>query len=543
MREKSITENAAVVAFMTFISRIGGLIREMLLANYFGAGVVKSAFDVAYRIPNLFRRLFGEGALSGALIPIYTEILHTKGKKEADALASAVCGVVTFGLGVVSILGILLSYPLAIYLSAHFGEGNKWAAILPLLRIMLPYAPLICLAALIMGVLNSLKSFAISALAPAFQNLCCIIALLCVCPFIPAEGDLRIKVVSWSILVSGIVQVAVQIPALRRNGVPLRLAFFAFNTPGLKRVFTLMLPMALSAGVYQINVFCDSILAMHAGSWGPSVLGYSERIIYLPQAVCGTAFATVILPTLSTFFAQNDLANFKGSLEKTTRNVITFTMAATGGIIALAVPVVSVIYEWGAFDAQSTTRTANALIAYGAGLTAAAVHKIIINAFYAIKDSRTTMIVNTIVVVLNLGLNLFFIWILPPELKPVGIAIATSITSFLGCAALMVIMQHRTVDGKPLLELGSIIRVSLQTLVAAIIMGFAIYFANGYANTLLSSLMPAKLATILSLCLSVPLGVAIYAGIVRLICPSAWYDVLSELLSSRRFANRRKSTK
>ena len=250
MRNGNIAKNAVIVGFMTFLSRVGGLIREVLMAHYFGGGLEKSAFDVAYRIPNLFRRLFGEGALSAALIPVYTETLEKEGKEEADRLASAVIGTVFAGLYVVSALGILATYPIAWCLA----PGNRWIPVMPLLRIMLPYAPLICLAALIMGVLNSLKSFALSALAPAFQNLFWIAALLLVCPFLPAEGPLRIETVSWSILISGVIQVLVQVPALRRHSVPLRMTFARTLSPGVKRVFKLTIPMALAAGVVQLNV-------------------------------------------------------------------------------------------------------------------------------------------------------------------------------------------------------------------------------------------------------------------------------------------------
>ncbi len=533
MKNTGIARNAAVVGFMTFISRVGGLIREVLMAHFFGAGVVKSAFDVAYRIPNLFRRLFGEGALSAALIPIYTETLAKEGKREADRLAAAVAGIMVATLGVVSVLGILLTYALVALLDLD----ERWVAIMPLLRIMLPYAPLICLAALVMGVLNSLKSFAVSALAPAFQNLCCIVALACICPFLPAEGPLRIEVVAWSILVSGVVQVAVQLPVLRRNGVPLSLAVPRLLPGGVRRVFTLMAPMALSAGVVQINVCLDSILAMKAGVWGPSALGYADRIVYLPLAIFGTAFSTVLLPTLSSFAANGDRESFSESFARSIRNATVVMAPASLGMVALAYPIISLIYETGAFDATSSRRTAAALVAYAAGLVPAGLHKMAVTAFYARKDSRTPVIVGTAGVVLNLAMNLFFIWVLPAELKPVGIAIATAISSTLSAGALLAILSRTRMGAERVFSFGSVARAAAASAAAAIAMALAcrwisdairaVFAAHGAATG-------AKLPLVAALAAAIPLGAALYFAILRIADASALRELLADFATRRR---------
>ena len=526
---KNIAKNAVVVGFMTFLSRVGGLIREVLMAHYFGGGLEKSAFDVAYRIPNLFRRLFGEGALSAALIPVYTETLEKEGKEEADRLASAVIGTMFAGLCVISALGILLTYPITRCLT----PDSRWIHVMPLLRIMLPYAPLICLAALIMGVLNSLKSFALSALAPAFQNLFWIATLVLVCPFLPAEGPLRIETVSWAILVSGVIQVLVQVPALRRHSVPLRMTFFRTLSPRVKRVFKLTIPMALAAGVVQLNVMLDTILALWAGEWGPSVLNYADRIVYLPLAIVGTAFATVLLPSLSSLWAAEDTEGFASALERTTRNVIAVMTPAAVGMIALAGPVIALIYQHGKFDEVSTVRTGGALVAYGAGLVAAGLHKIVVTAYYARKDTRTPIIVGTIGVALNLAMNLFFIWILPSEYKPIGIAIATSISSTISCTALMAILSRRR-DGTPLFSFASIRGVGLASVAAVIPMGIAVWWCSRATLSLLPPEFPAKIVATVRVAVGTAVGAVIYLGLFRLFCPSA----LAELAAD--FKHRRK---
>lgn len=533
MSGNGIAKNAAVVGFMTFISRIGGLIREILMARFFGAGVEKSAFDVAYRIPNLFRRLFGEGALSAALIPIYTETVATKGRKEADAIAAAVAGIVMAILAVACVAGILATYAIAGFL--HLDD--RWLRIMPLARIMFPYAPLICLAAIVMGVLNSLGSFAVSALAPAFQNLCCIVALAAICPFVPAEGPLRIEIVSWSIVVSGVVQVAVQLPELRRRGVPLSLILPLRPPEGVRRVFTLMLPMALSAGVVQINVCLDSVLAMKAGEWGPSVLGYADRIVYLPLAMFGTAFSTVLLPTLSSFAAVGDYRSFSDSFSRSLRNSIVVLVPASAAMIALAGLIVSLIYESGAFDIVSTARTAVALIAYSAGLVAAGGHKMAVTALYAMKDSRTPVIVGTCGVALNLAMNLFFIWILPAEFKPVGIAIATSISSFVAWSALLAILARRSGDECGLFAFSSIGKVLVLALVSGVAMAIvcrAAAFAALGVFAIQGCGIAEKLKLLAVLAFAAASGTAAYLLLMRVFCPDALRELVADFRTRRR---------
>jgi putative peptidoglycan lipid II flippase len=529
MREKSIAQNAVVVGFMTLISRVGGLIREVLMAYYFGTDVLKSAFDVAYRAPNLFRRLFGEGALSAALIPIYTETLEKEGKAEADRLAPAVAGTMLAILSAICAVVMAATFPIARCLPAD----SSWQPILLLLRIMLPYAPLICLAALIMGVLNSLKSFALSALAPAFQNLCWIFVLLCVCPFLPEEGTVRIEAVSWSIVVSGIIQGAVQIPALRRHAVPIRLVFSRTMSPRVRRVFKLTLPMALAAGVVQLNVCLDGALAVWAAKWGPSALNYADRLVYLPLALVGTTFATVLLPTLSSLSAAGDDATFAATFERTARNVIAVLTPAAIGMIALATPTSALIYASGKFNATSTAQTTSALVAYSAGLVAAGLHKIVVTAFYARQDMRTPVIVSTLGVALNLTMNLFFIWILPTDLKPVGIAIATSISSFLACAVLLTILARRR-TGVPLFAFASIRRVTIASTASAALMGVAAWWCARFVRDLLPPQWSVKALTAVCLVAAVPFGVAIYFALMRLLCPSALAELVQDFRRRRR---------
>lgn len=515
--KNSFMKNAIVVSAMTMISRIGGLVREILMADYFGTGVLKSAFDVAYRFPNLFRRLCGEGALSAALIPVYTEIREKEGEEAANRLAAAVSGVVTAGLVLLSMLVILVSYPIE-----HWCEGSKWAQIMPLLRIMMMYAPLICLAAQVMGVLNSLGSFAISSLAPAFQNLCCIAVLFCVCPFLAGEGSVRIEAVSWAVLFSGLLQVVVQLPELRKYHVPLRLIFRPLSTAAFRRVFLLTAPMAFAAGIFQINVLLDGILAMKAAAWGPSVLGYADRLVYLPLAIVGTSFSTVLLPQLSGRIAVGDTEGFTRDFERALSNVIAIMVPASVGMIALARPIISVVYESGKFDATSTERTSYALIAYAAGLLAAGLHKVIVQAFYSRQNTRTPFVVGTVSVGLNLCLNLFFIWILPVESKPMGIAIATSISSFVSCLVLLWILQKQRVAQEMLFRFRSLSKVTLGALVSGGGMVLVVFWGIRWFPQILWEGFPKRIADLILLGVIIPIGAVVYFVIFRILCPEDW---------------------
>ncbi len=520
---KSIARNAVVVGLMTLLSRVGGLVREQLLAGFFGTSVLKSAYDVAYTFPNLFRRLFGEGALSAALIPIYTETLENEGKEEADRLAAGVSGAMFAFLSLLSVLGIVATFPIAKCLT----DDSRWMHILPLLRIMLPYAPLICLAALIMGVLNSLKSFAVSAFAPAMQNFVCIIAIACVCPFLPAEGEIRIKAVAWSILVSGIVQVAIQLPVLAKHGVPRKLIFNAWHDAKVQRVFRLMMPMALAAGVVQVNLLLDRYLAMWAGKWGPSALGYADRLVYFPLAIFGTAFATALLPALSKSAADEDFDGFSGDFNRSMASMCALMLPSAAGLLALAKPITSLVFEMGQFDATSTARTSNALLAYSAGLLAFGIAKLAPQAFYAVQDSKTPVKIGMACVGLNFALNVFFVFVLPQELKPIGIAIATSISSTVQCIAMLYVLSHRKHRGIALFKWRPLVRPLAAAFVASVAMGLAAWRTSIWIGGLLEGRMHDKLACGITVLATIVEAVAVYAALIRLLCPSLLHDAVA----------------
>jgi putative peptidoglycan lipid II flippase len=519
----NVLRRAALVGAMTGISRLAGLVREQLMAYAFGTGLAKSAFDVAFRIPNLFRRLFGEGALSAAVIPVYSETRAREGDKAAGLLAARVAGLLIAVLGLLTALGIVL----ALALQRRLPAGSRWTAILPLLRIMLPYAPLICLAALAMGILNAHGHFAVPALAPVFLNLVWILALLAVCPWLPDNPFVRIRAVAWAVPVAGVVQVAVQLPPLARRGVRLRPAAGWRRDARIARILRLMGPMALGAGLIQINVCVDGLLAMWAAPWGPSALEYAERLVYLPLGLVGNAFSMVLLPTLSAHAAAADPAGLRETLERALRNIAVITAPMAVGLTVLALPVVTLVYRLGsgAFQEESAIQTARALAGYAPGLLVFSFYKTLAPAFYALQDTRTPMRVAIAGVLLNFCLNVLFVATWPAGWKHMGIAVATVLTSLVNCLALAVILRRRI--GAP--RLSRFRRPCLAALTAAGIMGWGARRLERVALAWLAPRCAPKAGQALSVGAAMMLGALLYLLLMRLFCRPALEEIRRDI--------------
>lgn len=517
---------------MTGVSRILGLAREWLMAYFFGTSLQKSAFDVAFRIPNLFRRLFGEGALSAAFIPVYTETLKNEGPEVANRLASRIAGFLVAVLGTVTALGILLSLGLQ-----HLLAYNVRAeAVYPLLRITLFYAPLICLAALGIGILNTLRQFALPALVPVFLNLVWILALVGVCPFVSQDLDVRIGVVAWSTLAAGFVQVGVLLPALRKKGVPLRISFDWLSDARVGRVLRLSLPMAVGMGAVQINLFMDGLLALYAGTWGPSAMEYAERVTYLPMGLVGTAFATVLLPTFAKHAADEDHEMLRTTLERALRNIAVIMVPMSVGLTVLAWPIINLIYTChsGKFDAQSALYSSRALMGYAPGLLVFSFYKALTPAFYALKDMRTPLRCSLVCVVLNLGLNLLFVFTWAQGWQHVGLAVATVLSSIVNCGMLAWVLNRKF--GAP--RFSAVMPSVLRLIVLSLAMGAAAYYSEREISRFLTQAgWMYKLVELTAVAGAMAVGALVYGVLLLLFCR----DALQELVGNLRL--RKKSKK
>jgi putative peptidoglycan lipid II flippase len=509
---------------MTAISRVAGLVREQLMAYAFGTGLAKSAFVVAFTIPNLFRRLFGEGALSAAFIPVYIDTREREGPEEANRLVGRVAGLLVAVLGVMTALGILLALALQQWCVP---PESRWAAILPLLRIMLPYAPLICLAALAMGVLNALRHFAMPALAPVFLNLVWIFALVVICPLLPDDPLIRIHAIAWAVVAAGAVQVAVQLPALARRGVTLRLLFSWRGDARIRRILLLMAPMMVGVGAFQINVVVDGFLAMWAAKWAPAAVQYADLIVYLPLGLIGNAFGTVLLPTFSRQAARDDHAGLRATLESTLRHVLVIATPAAIGLTVLALPIVEILYIWpnGKFGPQDAIWTMRALAALAPGLLFFSLQKALTPAFYALQDTRTPLRVALWGVGMNFVMNVVFVLTWPEGWKHAGLMVSTVLVSLVNTVALTRELHKRI--GAPRTRV--LAPTATGVAIATAGMGLAAWEAHLWLNSALRPLVhPAKLLQVLTLGGAMLVAMAAYLLLAYLLCRPALREVLAD---------------
>ena len=544
-RPARILHAVATVGAMTAVSRVAGFVREFLMAVCFGTSVWKSAFNIAFQIPNLFRRLLGEGALSAAFVPVFTDALHGPGgHEEANRLAARVAGLLVALLTAVTALGMLLVLALQHWCVP---PDSRWAAILPLLLIMLGYAPLICLAALAMGILNALRSFAIPALAPVFLNLIMIGAIILgSSAYFPNDPRLRIQIVAWSVLLAGFVQVAVQLLELVRHGIHLRLMAGWAHDPGIHRIARAMAPMVLGVSVFQINVAVDGFIAMWAAEWAPAALGYAETIAYLPLGLIGTAFGTVLLPTFSHQVSENDNDSVRATLEHALRSTLLITAPVVVILTILALPTIRLLYvlPHGKFTDQDAIWTMRALAAFAPGILFFSVQKVLTPAFYALKDTRTPTRIALGGVALNFALNILFVITWPQGWKHVGLVVSTVLVSILNCVVLWRTLHHRigaprwnvcapTIAGVALAMLG----MSLAAWETHVWLLSGLHAVPGLEHPIqrlaashshIVQCLGAKIDPALALCGAMLIAMVVYLLLCRLLCGVALRDVITD---------------
>ncbi|MGA1870394.1 MAG: murein biosynthesis integral membrane protein MurJ [bacterium] len=458
-RQKHIIKSTIVISGATLISRILGFIRDMIIAGFFGAGMVVDAFIVAFRLPNLLRRLFGEGSLSASFIPVFTEYLEKKGPHDAWELASNILTLFSIILILTSAAGVV-GAPLLVRILApgfHSSEVKLRLTIL-LTRILFPYLFLIGLVALSMGILNSLRHFATPAISPALLNVGIISGALLISPHLkePIIG------IALGVLIGGVCQVLIQIPVLIKKGVSLYPNFSLIH-PGTRRIGRLMIPAILGMGVTQINILIDTLLASFLPEGSISYLYYSNRLIQFPLALFGISLGTAIFPTLSRQAAQNNLEELTDTYSFGMRMVFFITLPAAIGLAVFGHPIIKILFERGEFGAHATSATAQALIAYCAGLWAYAGIKITVPVFYSLQDTATPVKIAIIAMITNIVLNI----VLMIPLKHAGLALATSLSATINLFILVAILRKRLTH----IEIRKIIVSSIKTLINSSIMG------------------------------------------------------------------------
>jgi putative peptidoglycan lipid II flippase len=426
---RKLLKATGIISSGTFLSRIFGFIRDMVIASIFGAGFSTDAFFVAFKIPNLLRRLLGEGALSAAFIPLFTEYFTVKSEEEAWNFASAVFSALLIILSAITVIGIIFMPAIITILAPGFyAEPQKFNLTVYLTRITFPYIFLISLTALSMGILNSLRHFTIPAMSPVLLNFSLIGAAFFICPYlkIPVSG------LAIGVIIGGILQLILHIPPLIKSGMKFT-PDFSLGHPGIKKVVLLMAPSIIGLAATQFNIFIDTLIASLLTEGSISYLYYADRVMQLPLGVFGTAIGTAILPTLSSFAVKRDMQGMRDTLSFGLRFTFFIAIPAMTAQIVLSLPIISLLFERGEFSHQSAIHTSQALIAYSLGLWAYSGIKVIAPAYYSVQDTKTPVRIAVISMITNVVFNLILMF----PLKHAGIALATSLSAMLNLGLLI----------------------------------------------------------------------------------------------------------
>jgi putative peptidoglycan lipid II flippase len=430
---RRLTRAAGVVAAATLLSRVLGFARDAVIAWHFGAGFSSDAFLAAFRIPNLFRRLVGEGVLNSAFVPVFAETLHRGGPREGRRLFGAAARVLGLLLTGACLLGVVFAGWLVTLVAPGFA-GPKLEVTVTLTRLMFPYLMAAGMMSLCMGALNVYGSFAAPALAPAALNIAIIAAAVCISPHL----ETPVLSLGIGVLVGGAAQVAMQIPSLARHGLTLR-GLTGFRHPALTRIGRLMVPAVLGGAVYQINILVGTLLASMLPEGSVSYLYYADRLVEFPLGLVAISAATAVLPSMSRDVAAGYPERVAETFGRAFRLVTFITLPATAGLLLLAEPIVSLLFLRGEFTAVDVRLTAQALSYYSFGLWSFSMVRIAVSAFFALQDSRTPFRAAALCIAANLLLGV----VLMGPLAHAGMALAASIASTLNVILLLVFLGRR----------------------------------------------------------------------------------------------------
>ena len=408
----NLLKTLATISGMTMLSRVTGLLRELLVARAFGASAFTDAFFVAFRIPNLLRRLFAEGAFSQAFVPILAEYRNQKGNRETKDLIDKVACALVWALLVTCALGILAAPLLVVVIATGLKSSPEaFDATVMMTRIMLPYILFMSMVALAGGILNTWREFRIPAFTPVLLNVSFIVASLFVAPYMRQP----IYALAFAVFVGGILQMGFQVPALIKIGMLPRIAFNpmdAFRNPGVRRVMRQMVPATFAVSVAQISLLINTNIASRLAKGSVSWISYADRLMEFPTALLGVALGTILLPSLSKANADGDGAEYSSLLDWGLRLTFLLALPAAVMLLTLPVPLTSTLFHYGKFSALDVTMTANAVVAYGIGLIGIVLVRILAPGFYAKQDIKTPVKIAVGVLVATQLMNYLFVpWI------------------------------------------------------------------------------------------------------------------------------------
>ena len=489
----------ATVSSMTLLSRILGFVRDFVVARTFGAGLATDAFFVAFKLPNLLRRMFAEGAFSQAFVPILGEYKNQRGEPETLLLIDHVTSILALVLFAVTAIGVAAA-PLLVWISApgFAADAGKFELTIQLTRITFPYIFFMSLVALAGGILNTMSRFALPAFTPVLLNVVFIVMALFAAPYF----DPPVLALAWAVFLGGVVQLAVQIPALRRVAMLPRPSLnwqAAWQDPGVRRILALMGPAVLGVSVSQISLLINTIFASFLKTGSVSWLYYADRLMEFPSGMLGAALGTILLPSLSRYHASANHREYSNLLDWGLRLTLLLAAPAALALAVLAVPLIATLFHHGAFTGDDVFQTRQALVAYSIGLVGLILVKVLAPGFYARQNVRTPVKIGLITLVATQAMNLAFIgW-----LQHAGLALSIGLAACLNAALLYRgLRRHDVYRPQP-----GWMAFSLKLLAALAIMGGALWLASGGDAAWLAYPLPERL---IRLGLLVGLGVIAY---------------------------------
>jgi len=477
---KQIAKDVSIVGGATLVSRILGFFRDVILASVLGAGMYADAFYVAFRLPNMLRRLFAEGSMTMAFVPVFSNLRETEGDEAAFAMARSALVWLLGILSTVTALAVIFAEPLTRLIAPGFtAKPELFALTVDLVRIVFPYIIQISAVALCMGVLNSVGHFLAPALATSELNTAIILGagVAWVLGLDPAY------VLAWSVLVGGLGQWAMQQPWIRKYGFRWR-GPFRLKDPGVIKMAWLMLPTAFGAAVYQLNILLGTLLASYLPTGSVSYLYYADRLVQFPLGVFGVAIGTVALPSLSRLATGDRMAEFTSTLSSSLRLTLFISLPSTAGLIALAHPMVAVLFGRGAFTPEAEAATAAALVAFSAGLPAFACVRPLFSAYYALSDTKTPAVTAALCLAAYAATG----YALMGSMGHVGLALATSVSSWLNVLILWILLRRKI---GPFFPLDKTLAVGTAL---SLCIGLAAYAVSGHAVLSLVLILPLAAA-------------------------------------------------
>ncbi len=497
----NLLKSLATISSLTLVSRILAFVRDVLIARIFGAGMATDAFFVAFKLPNLLRRLFAEGAFSQAFVPIFGEYKHRRGHEETQLLVDHVTTMLALILFIVTLVGIIAA-PVIVYISApgFLKDAPKFDLTVQLLRITTPYIFFISLVAVAAGILNTYNRFWVPAFAPILLNLCFIGAALWLAPYF----DPPILALAWAVFIAGFVQLAFQIPFLKKIGMLPRIRF-SLKDAGMRRVIRQMGPAVFGVSIAQISLIINTIFASFLAAGSVSWLYYADRLMEFPSGVLGVALGSILLPSLSKCHADNNTAEYSKLLDWGLRLTVMLTLPAALALGMIAVPLLSTFFQRGAFGAHDVQMTSYALIGYSIGLIGMILVKILAPGFYARQDIRTPVKIGLFTLFATQAMNALFVFGL--DLKHAGLALSIGLAACLNSAILFYFLRKHGIY-RP--EIGWA-KFFFKVCIAVAALAVTLWFGMGSEQSWLSS---SGWPRVLRLSALVAGGVAVYFAVL-----------------------------